>query len=168
MLISVFGTSYFDSVGIRLVTSSYNLAYIPSADKTLDLEGFDPVINYDKYNRPNGCNNIYVNKCFVWHLLQFENDKIPYDKTMHECFDRERYGCNPDKDFQVQSAGVIGTKIIYGSGISSGRQRDPARGSAAYTDEVYTSSYDKSYFIWFKTQDQVAEEINKQLKKAND
>jgi len=167
-IISVYGTNYFDTTGIRLESDEFELACAPLPN---NFGAVDVDIIYSKYGSECHYTTDEV-RHYLWHKKRYMEDKSLYNNQFHKILER-KYGNDeyPDlgsdkaENFNVKNIIIPGTKIIYGQSVSSGKQRDPAKGSAAYTDEVYTSSYDKYYFIWYKTQDEVAAEINKQLKR---
>jgi len=165
MLIKVFGTDYFETTGIRL--ANYK-------DKIDDAEYTDRLFNSEDVESwrllgEHGCD--YEKAYFIYHCNKYEEDPKQYNKVFHECLDKglklknqKEVTAHPHLAFMWHN--IAGTKIIYGSGVSSYSPSGPGVG-VAEREKVYTGSYDKAYYIWFKTQDEVAEEMNRQIANSN-
>lgn len=166
MLIKVFGTDYFETTGIRLDDYENKIETAEYTDRLFNSEDVESWRLLGDY----GCN--YEKAYFIYHCNQYEKDPKQYDKIFHKALER---GLELKKEKEVTSHphlafmwhNVSGVKIVYGSGVSSFSPSGPGVG-AAEREKVYTHSHDKAYYIWFKTQDEVAEEINRQIREAKD
>ena len=186
-LVSVYGSDYFDTTGIRIKDAfdigNSGLKWLPPYEDVEILNGIycmhsRKFIAVDE-KKAQGKILIYRNsfifiydrhdhfsiegvKFYLAHVENFKNKPEQYDPIFAKDLTLNTFDNNTFHIQEFSVPEIRGAEVILGNKIYSSSP-DSYYAGADEAKKVYTSSYEYVFSVWFKTKEQIAKEINKQL-----